>query len=231
MKKRIRNNLPALEELERIHESDRTKQQARWLERRRLQKMTGKEKIVHILTYHKAAAACLAILLISPFGIYRWLEHRKENIILSAAIVNSLKTDSEQLQNIIKSLEGSESKYDIITVYTDIYTDQEGIFDYNSLMFVNVHAAAAEIDLMIMDQSAYEFCRDREFLMDMETLLGDDFCRRYRAEMESDCIVAEASDLSDLMTLRYDTAYIGVMANAPNAATAADWIRYLLAQP
>lgn len=228
MKKRKMNDVPSLEELQRIHESDRTKQQNRWLEIRRLQKMNGRDKIIYILTYHKAAIAGLMALLILLFGIYRWMEYQKETIILSIAIVDSVETDSVKLQNTIKSLERTESKYNIVTVYTDLYTDKEGIFDYNSMIFINTHIAAAEIDLMIMDQPAYEFCRDREFLMDTETLLGAGFCNQYSDEIQSNCILVESSKLSDVMLLRYDTVYISVMANAQNTEAAAEWIRYLI---
>lgn len=228
MKKSRKDEQPTLEELEHIHESDRTKQQTRLLELRRLQRLNLKGKIAYIMAYHKLAAAGLATLLLLPFGIHQWVEHQKENIILSIAVVNSVKTDTDRLQEIVRNLEGTESQYDIITVYTDIYTDGEGMFDYNSMMFVNVHVAAAEIDLMIMDQAVYEFCRDKEFLMDMETLLGRDFCEQHSDEMEQEAIVVETSELSDIMTLGYDTAYISVMANAQNAAAAADWIRSLL---
>lgn len=228
--KSAEKDMPALEELERIHESDRTKKQTRWLEKRRLEKMTWKGKLDYILTYHRAAVAVLVLLLLLPFGLRQWVEYQKQNIILSVAVVNSAEVDSAKLEEGIKSLAGSGSKYDVVTVYTDIYTDEEGIFDYNSMMFVNVHVAAAEIDLMVMDQESYEFCRDREFLMDTKRLLGAVFCEEHSDKVKRDCILVESSSLSDLMTLGYDTAYIGVMENAQNAETAAGWIRYLLGQ-
>ena len=219
------------------------------------QSMSPAKKAEHIFTYYKwQILLCVTVLLILLSLLHRSLT-KKEPVLYLAAIGVSFSEDTEkQLTSGFLTAAGFNERRQEIYLYRDLYLSENPDtlnheFAFASKMKLDGAINAQELDLVLMNQEAYDIFSKQGYLLDLSSLpdalsplltenevtlsdnsldylLGNAEIEEYTAEM-----VPNALAVSTLPLFRdagFDgELYLGVIANTPRQEEAAAYLRYI----
>ncbi len=230
--------------------------QQRQQRRERFAGMSTKEKLEHIWLYYKAPIllAVIAILILG-YTVSDVLS-RKEPIVHVAFLNVSAGEDLEsRLSEDFLTNGGYDTKKSEVLFYRDLYlsdspTAADHEYAYTSKLKVMATIHSKQLDLVLMNQEAYDLCSASGYLLDLTTLLPPDTpnltsnqvvlsdnavefnlgqAEEYLAET---IIVPNALELTQLPLFRQagfsGNVYLGIIANTPRLDACTDYIAYLL---
>lgn len=232
----------------------------------RLRDVHGKAKIGYIWAYYKLpiVIGCIFIY-IAGYMLHGCLTHR--DTVLYTALVNvSDAIPSGELTADFLDYLGADARKNKVDLYEGLYlTADETSPDFNYAYASNVKITAAisarQLDVVLMDEKAFDLLAARGYLCDMEKLLMETDPNLYEtlqsrlaintAIIEDNAIEAQLDDsvvytaVTDEYPMAVDltksphipedgisgTLYLGIISNAPHPDTSVAYLRYLTEQP
>ncbi|MCC8168665.1 MAG: hypothetical protein LIO37_04925 [Clostridiales bacterium] len=223
----------------------------------------GRQRIQYIWDYYKLPllVACI-ILYIIGYIIYGKVTHK--DVALYIASVNITMSDSlsAELTDGFLSVSGIDSSRNSVSLYSNLYltddTDDEMFqYSYASSMKILGSIDGELLDVVIMNQEAFDAFSQNGYLCDLETLLTDadpelyellesalttniiiqdgnssemnlDESVSYTAEIEEGLYGLDLSESSLIQEAGFDgTLYLGVIENSPRKETAIAYLHFL----
>lgn len=230
-----------------------------------LNTLHGRKKIGHILAYYKFPLLILCILLyFIGYNIYRHATHK--DVVLYTALVNVVAGEdlARQLGEDFTAYAGADmSRYET-KLYTELYLTDDELnawheYTYASRMKILASIEGKMMDVVLMNQEAFDAFSQNGYLYDLDGLLAEnapDLYRRLKPDLVSNIVILEdnADDLALDDSAAYnavteealfglnlsgrglvrqagfeDTVYLGVIANSPRLDTVMEYLRYLTA--
>ncbi len=228
------------------------------------QKMSLADKADYIFTYYRLPIAVgLVVLYLLCSTVYRQLT--KKEVVLYSALMNvSVGDDLEaQLNGGFISASGSDPKKAEVYLYRGIYLSDDPSAEnhqyvYASKLTLMASIEAKRLDVVLMNQEAYDIYSQNGYLLDFHSLLSPDdslYCllephltantviiednaieyalreaNRYKAVTEE---VTNGIDISTFPMFQEadfpDSVYLGVIANSPRFPAVIQYIEYLAA--
>lgn len=224
--------------------------------------MSAKEKWSHIWLYYKAVFLLAAVLVVILVSTIFSVATRKEPVLYVAYTNASIETDLEQVlwEDYLTSRNYDQKKVEIY-INRDLYLSdfpEAEHYEYAHTSYMKVLALieCQELDLIVMNREAYDFCSTSGFLLELSALFPADDPRivPYAA---SNLVILEdngeeyslglaeeyvsvtdtrynALKLPDLPWLREaglsGELYLGIAANSPRPEACRDYILYLTEQ-
>ena len=198
----------------------------------------GIAKVSYIWEYYKLPIAIACILLyIAGYIIYRNVTHK--DTVLYTALVNVAASDSftEELSTDFLSYLGADAKKEQVMIYDGLYlADEESNVDQGYIYASNtkiVGSIAGELlDVVLMDQTAFDIMSKNGYLCNIEELLlqeDPDLYEELQSGLTAEYPMAVDISSSDLVLKEEfnGTLYLGIISNAPHIDTAIDYLRYL----
>ena len=231
-----------------------------------LNTLHGRKKIGHILNYYKFALLILGIFLyFIGYNIYRYITHK--DVVLYTALVNVVAGDDLLGQlgdGFTVHLSLDDGKHET-KLYTQLYlTDDElnGYHEYTYASRMKILAAieGKSMDVVLMNQEAFDAFSQNGYLYDLEGLLlenASDLYENLKSELVLNMVILEDNaddlvlddsipytavteeglfglDLSGAALIRQagfeDTIYLGIIANSPRVDTVMEYLRYLFTE-
>ena len=231
-----------------------------------LNTLHGRKKIEHILAYYKLPLLLLSIFLyFIGYNIYRHLTHK--DVILYTALVNVVAGDDlagQLREGFTAHLNLDANKYETI-LYTELYLTDDELnawheYTYASRMKILAAIEGKMIDVVLMNQEAFDAFSQNGYLYDMDEILPEnapDLYDRLKPILSSNIVILEDNsddlaldasisysavtqeahfglDLSGTGRIRQagfeDTVYLGVIANSPRMDAVMEYLRYLIAE-
>ena len=222
----------------------------------------GKAKIGYIWEYYKLPILIGCILLyIAGYMLHGYLTHK--DAVLYTALVNvSDAIPSDELTADFLNYLGADTKKNEVVLYQGLYlTDDETspgyAYVYASNTKLTASIAAKQMDVVLMDQEAFDLLSGKGCLCDIEKFLIEEDPGLYETLqsqlvtgtviLEDNAVDAMADDavtynaVTDEYPMGVDltssphvpeggisgTLYLGVISNAPHTDTAVAYLRYL----
>lgn len=222
----------------------------------------GTAKIGYIWEYYKLPIVIGCIFLyIAGYMMHGYLT-RKETVLYTALINVSDVIPSEELGADFLNYLDSDIRKNEVTLYEGLYlTDDETSPDYGYVYASNTKITASIagklLDVVLMDQKAFDMLSQNGCLCNIEELLmqnAPDLYEELRSDLASNTVIIEDNALdarlddsvtysavTDEYPMAVDitqspllpesgisgTLYLGIISNAPHADTAVDYLRYL----
>lgn len=232
-----------------------------------LNTLHGRKKIQHIFAYYKFPLIVLCIFLyFIGYNVHRHLTHKE--VFLYTALVNVTVGEdlNRQLGEDFSAYLGMDaSRYEPV-LYTGLYLTDDELnayheYTYASRMKILAAIEGKMMDVVLMNQEAFDAFSQNGYLYDLDKLLSEhdpalrESLRQNLAknvvileDNADDCVldasipytaVTEESffglDLSGAELIRQagfeDTVYLGIVANSPRLDTVMAYLHYLTAAP
>lgn len=232
-------------------------------ERKKLRELHGTQKLQYIWDYYKLPMALCGILLyIIAYTIYGKATHK--DIVLYTALVNvnageDLTQDLSSRFLEAEQINPSENK---LHLYSGLYlTDDESNayheYTYASRMKILAAIDAGQIDVVLMNQEAFDAFSQNGYLCDLEKLLSEENPELYE-EIKGDLITNTSILEDNSIDLYFDDSiaytakteeyvmglelsgsplisaagfeepvYLGILANSPRKEAAVTYLQYL----
>ncbi len=209
---------------------------------KKLSKLTWKERFGYIWDYYKPQMAILVgILLLVNIGmtVYRNMQIEE---VLQAYLVNcnSMEVDAEAVSKGFAEYIGGLEEHQVATVNTTLIEEGKDAPQSQSSMAETMKLtalmAAQAMDVVVLDELAYETYLEKGFLMDLSDVLS----KEQKAQWQ-ECLMTEengsavyAVDVTDSSVLAQHDAYFGraayaaVIVNSVNMDMSLAFIEYLL---
>ena len=222
----------------------------------------GTAKIAYIWEYYKLPIAIGCIFLyIAGYMLHGYLTHKE--VVLYTALVNvSEVIPSEELSTDFLNYLDTDVRKNEVELYEGLYlTDDESSPDYGYVYASNTKITASIagklLDVVLMDQKAFDMLAQRGCLCNVEELLrqkAPDLYEELQSDLVSNTIILEDNALdaqlddsvtysavTDEYPMGIDitgspllpeggisgTLYLGIISNAPHADTSIEYLRYL----
>lgn len=229
-----------------------------------LNTLHGRKKIGHILAYYKFPLVILCIFLyIIGYNVHRHFTHK--DIVLYAALVNVVAGEdlTRQLGEDFLARSGADlSKYEL-KLYTELYLTDDELnayheYTYASRMKILASIEAKQMDVVLMNQEAFDAFSQNGYLYDLDSILSEhapDLHEALKQNLTNNVVILEDNaddlalddsieysavtrealfglDLSQIPLIRRagfeDTVYLGIIANSPRLDTVMEYLRYLI---
>ncbi len=228
-----------------------------------LKDVHGTAKIGYIWEYYKLPIVIIGIFLyIVGYLVYGSLTH-KDTVLYTALInVSAGDTFTEELSTGFLDYLGANVKKETVELYDGLYlTEDESDADYGYVYASNTKITASVagglLDVVLMDQTAFDLLSKNGYLCNMEQLLSQETPELYKglqARLVENTVIIEdnsidtqldssvaytavtdeypmAVDLSQsdlILKEGFDgTLYLGIIANTPRTDAAIAYLRYL----
>lgn len=230
-----------------------------------LNRLHGRKKIGHILAYYKFPLLVLCFFLyIIGYNVHRQLTHK--DMVIYAALVNVVAGEDlvRQLGEDFTAYLGTDmSKYES-KLYTELYLTDDELnayheYTYASRMKILAAIEAKQLDIVLMNQEAFDAFSQNGYLYDLDGILSEhapDLYESLKPNLVSNVVILEdnADDLALDDSIEYsavteeaffglnlseaplirqagfeDTVYLGIIANSPRLDTVMEYLRYLTA--
>lgn len=222
--------------------------------REAFRQMSPASKLEHIYTYYKwpiILSIIAAVILCS--AIYRTMT--KKDVVLYTAWVNvAVGEDLEnQLNEGYLSEAGLDPRKNEIFFYRDLYVSDDPSmenheFAYASKMKLLATINARELDLVLMNQEAYDILSASGYMMVLDGLLPTEYLTSNTVILEDNAIdvslgnadeyiavteeavnAIEVSQLPLFARAGFDDAvYLGIIGNSPRLSACMDYVEYLI---
>lgn len=229
-----------------------------------LTKLHGRKKIGHILAYYKLPLLILCFFLyIIGYSIHRHFTHK--DVVIYAALVNVVAGEDliRQLgEDFTEYLGADMSKYES-KLYTELYLTDDELnayheYTYASRMKILASIEAKQMDVVLMNQEAFDAFSQNGYLYDLDSILSEhapDLHEALKQNLTNNVVILEdnADDLALDNSIEYsavtrealfglnlsqiplirragfeDTVYLGIIANSPRLDTVMEYLRYLI---
>ncbi len=185
--------------------------------------LTPAKKLDHILTYYKIPLILLAFALI-VLGDVCWRHFTKKETLLYAAYSNVAvgeELDRALTEDFIAYL-GENPKKNQVQVYRELYLSSDPStenhqYAYASRLKLLATIQAQEIDLVLMNQEAYDFLSGEGYLAELPPLLDSALAVRLEPLLTANTVILEDNSIE--LTLNEADAYEAVTEEAVNALT------------
>lgn len=235
--------------------SDKDRQRNREL----FQQMSPREKLSHIWLYYKPAFLLAAILVVILVSSVISLATRKEPVLHAAYTNVTLDAASEQAlwTDYLTARELDPQKTEVYLhrdLYLSDYPSAENYeYAYTSYMKVIALVESQELDILLMNREAYDFCSTSGFLLELSELFpaddpriapyaasnlivlednGEDYSLGLAEEYI--CVTDTVTNALELTRMPWiqDTGlsgevYLGIVVTSPRLDACADYIAYL----
>lgn len=229
-----------------------------------LTKLHGWKKIGHILAYHKLPLFLLCIsLYFIGYSVYRHLTHK--DVVLYTALVNMTAGEDliRQLGEDFTAYTRADMSKQETKLYTELYLTDDELnayheYTYASRMKILASIEAKQMDVVLMNQEAFDAFSQNGYLYDLDSVLSEhapDLYESLMPDLVSNVFILEDNaddlalddtipyaaitkealyglDMSDAPLIRragfQDTVYLGIIANSPRLDTVMEYLRYLI---
>ena len=226
------------------------------------QQMTPREKWSHIWLYYKPVFFLAAILSVILVVSVCKIAARKEPVLYVAYTNVSVEAETDQaLWEDYLTARNFDLKKSKIYLHRDLYLSdfpsvEKYEYAYTSCMKIMALIESQELDIILMDKEAYDFCSTSGYLLELEALFPADD-PRIAPYAASNLVVLEdngedyslglaeeyicvtdsrvnALELTGLPWVReaglVGEVYLGIVANSPRLDACADYVAYLMEQ-
>lgn len=217
--------------------------------------MTPREKADYIFTYYKWYIL-LGLIALAVAGNFLWRQVTKKEPVVYLGMVNvTVGTDLEQAMTTDYLVAaGFNPRKNEVSVYTGMYLSEDAStenheYAYASRLKVMASVNAQKLDVVLMNQEAYDLLSGSGYLLELAPLLGEDFpgLTENQVVLEDNSIeytLNEADELhivtegawngveiTDSPLFRdagFDGAvYVGIIANTPRPEETVRYLQYL----
>lgn len=223
------------------------------------QQMSLKEKLSHIWLYYKPAFLLITILAVILVSVIHTAVTRKEPVLYAAYANMTLNEETEQ-----QLWEDYLTARGYVPEKTEVYLHRDLLLSdfpsaelyeqtYGSYMKVMALIECQELDIILMDREAYDFCSTSGYLLDLTTLFpaddprispyavsnlvvlednGDDYslglAEEYICVTDTVCNALELTRIPWIQELGLSgEVYLGIIQNSPRPDACVDYIDYL----
>jgi hypothetical protein len=203
----------------------------------KLKSLHGWQRLRYIWDYYKFPLAVLCILIyIIGYIIYGQVTH-KDTVLCTALInISAGEEFTSDLSSGYLDYLGKDSSRNEVELMTELYlTDNESDpnYEYTYASQVKILASinSQQLDVILMNQEAFDILSRNDYLCDLEDLLSDIAPGLY--SQTADCITEnnKALDLSQALLIQQTgfsgTVYLGIVANSERKDEATEYIKYL----
>lgn len=221
-------------------------------EKEKLKNLHGVKKLQYILDYYKLPIVIFCIFLyIVGYSIYGHVSHREPILYTSLININAGEDLTRQLgDGFLAHLDGERgaSKSECY-MYANLYlTDNEHSeyyeYAYASQMKLLSAISAEQLDVVLMNQEAFDIVSQNGYLCNLEELLrreAPDLYQSVKSQLADNTVLLEerAGDtypmglvLSLSPIIRQagfsENVYLGIIGNSPRTNMAIQYLRYLM---
>lgn len=237
-------------------------------ERRRLwstfKAMSWPRRIDYVFTYFKLPLALVTVALVAIGSVVHWQLTHKEVVLYTAYANVSIEEgmDGSLTEGFVRSL-GEDTRTHEVRCYRALYLSDEASpsnheYAYASRLKVLASIDARELDVVLMNQEAYDVFSHNGYLLDLANawpgaegtapegvaghlatntvILGDNALEvtlseedEYQALTEEVANALEVTDLPPFQAVDFSgKVYLGIIANSPRTKAAVRFIGYLL---
>ena len=228
-----------------------------------LNRLHGRKKIGHILAYYKFPLLVLCFFLyIIGYNVHRQLTHK--DVVIYAALVNVVAGEDlvRQLGEDFTAYLGTDmSKYES-KLYTELYLTDDELnayheYTYASRMKILAAIEAKQLDIVLMNQEAFDAFSQNGYLSNIDELLAEEVPALHQQlapyfvtntvilEDNSEDLLLDDSAVYHAETEEYpmgldlsaspliqkggfqETVYLGIIKNSPRMHTVFDYLEYL----
>lgn len=221
--------------------------------------MTPREKMAHVWLYYKGVFLLAAILLVILVSTICSIADRKEPVLYVAYTNATLGEHTEQVmwEDYLTARNFDPEKMEVY-LHRDLYLSdfpsaEKYEYAYNSYMKILALIECQELDILLMNREAYDFCSTSGYLLDLTELFpaedpritpyavsnlvvlednGEDYSLGLAEEYI--CVtdtVFNALEITRLPRIQQTglqgEVYLGILVNSPRLDTCADYIDYL----
>ncbi|MFR8547365.1 MAG: hypothetical protein ACLVEV_01880 [Lachnospiraceae bacterium] len=210
-------------------------------ELKKLSKMTWKERIGYVWDYYKAQMALLiGLILLIHIGVTIFQNMQIEEVLQAYLVnCNAMEVDAKEMSAEFADYVGGLDKHQVATVNTTLIEEGKDAPQSQSSMAEQMKLTtligAQAIDVVVLDELAYETYLEDGFLMDLSGLLTPEQKEQWQERLEEDAGGAcYAVEVTDSPVLASQNAYFGgkiyaaVMANSVNTDMSIAFVDYLL---
>lgn len=159
---------------DRKYESDMTKKEKRQLRKEQLLSTHGKDRIGYIWSYYKLEMMFGVIIVVFAIFFVNWLLNLRYDQILYVGVVNYGGCDGEKMAADYREYIDNDDKFDMVDVDTTLAISSEGeMGDFTGTARLVSQMSSSLIDVIILDQYAFDFYKDTEVFMDLNEFFAD----------------------------------------------------------
>ena len=219
--------------------------------------LTPAKKLEHIWLYYKAPILLTILVLgILISGVYR-AATKKEPVLYLACVNVSIGEDLEtRLTEDYLTYRGLNPKRNEMRLYRNLYLSEDPAasdheYAYASRMKLLATVNSRQLDLVLMNQEAYDLCSASGYLLDLSGIVGSIYLTANQVVLEDNSIeysLNEASEYNAVTQSVYNaleltqlpafqnagfsgSVYIGIVANTPRLAECQRYFEYLIENP
>ena len=219
--------------------------------------LTPAKKMEHIWLYYKAPILLTILVLgILISGVYR-AAAKKEPVVYLAYLNVSVGEDMEaRLTEDYLTYRGLNPKRNEMRLYRNLYLSEDPAasdheYAYASRMKLLATVNSRQLDLVLMNQEAYDLCSASGYLLDLSGIVGSIYLTANQVVLEDNSIeysLNEASEYNAVTQSVYNaleltqlpafqnagfsgSVYIGIVANTPRLAECQRYFEYLIENP
>ena len=219
--------------------------------------LTPAKKLEHIWLYYKAPILLTILVLgILISGVYR-AATKKEPVLYLACVNVSIGEDLEtRLTEDYLTYRGLNPKRNEMRLYRNLYLSEDPAasdheYAYASRMKLLATVNSRQLDLVLMNQEAYDLCSASGYLLDLSGIVGSVYLTANQVVLEDNSIeysLNEASEYNAVTQSVYNaleltqlpafqnagfsgSVYIGIVANTPRLAECQRYFEYLIENP
>lgn len=211
-------------------------------ERKKLQQMSGRDKLWYIWEYYKLHIAG-ALLLACLLGmVCNSLYRQSFTTRLSFCVINDASGDAssfDQLEAGLRQALGCGKK-DLIEIHTGMYAsygDSVSQYSYASMVKLSAMVSGKDLDVMIADRATIDHYGEVQAFADLKQLLPQDLYQAVQADVYSlpgadgslypAALSLEHTAFSRETGVTIEPAYLAVLGNSERTEAAVRMIRYL----
>ena len=233
------------------------------LEKEKFKSLHGLKKIQYIWDYYKLPLVVLCIVLyIIGYSLYGHFTHKDTLLYTALVNISASETLTTQLSTDFLDYLGEDPSKNTMQLYSGLYlTDDESNpyheYTYASRIKILAVIDNEELDVVLMNEEAFDAFSQNGYLCNLEELLSDTDTALYnklKPYLVTNTVILEdnSTDLQLDSSLTYeavtkeytmgldlsqtgiirdaelsDTVYLGIIANSPRTEEAIDYVSYL----
>lgn len=226
-----------IQDIQKKHESDLTRQEKWLLEKDKLSGMNRNEKLEYIWTYYKPVIFGFIGFIFAIWAGFSWYENAKYDTVMYAVPINSVMEapEAEAMENDFKEFIGDTDQYHRITIDTSIsqhFMGNEAVdrLSMESEVKMSTIVAANEVDIIIGTAEQLEQFIAQGIAMDMNEILSKEMLEKHGDKIVDDVKfdVSSSKKVMEGMKVNADPAYLIILSNGKHHEMAAQFVEYLM---
>lgn len=204
----------------------------------KLKQMSWSNRISHIWEYYKLTFIVIVVLIAATVSLVQAQIEAKKDMIISGAFINSATTEKgyDYLSDDYWGFKGSDKNRRIAITTCIQLTDKKGNFTSDSAQNVSkidTFIVGQVHDYYILDQHALSFLDDREYLLDLSTVLSEDQMDVWKDRLvynkQNICIAIDLTDSKFVKEFGLScTSYFSGVCNGQNLEEIPAFLEYII---